>query len=138
MRTGVLLPAVILATLALSGCGRSGLFNRAAPDEMAVTRKSPLVIPPDFTLVPPEPGTAEAQNSDLQRQTLDAMFGGPAPRSAAEAATLNAAGRDVAAPGIRSNVGKPGTKVVNKGSVTRSILAAPEGDGQNARAATAQ
>jgi len=136
MRNGLILPAIVLAALTLSGCGRGGLLNRAAPDEMAVTRKSPLVIPPDFTLVPPEPGTAEAQNTDLQRQTLDAMFGGPAPRSAAETATLNAAGRDVATQGIRSNVGKPNTKVINKGSVTRSILAAPEGDGQNARAAT--
>ncbi|HEX7874467.1 MAG TPA: DUF3035 domain-containing protein [Sphingobium sp.] len=138
MRNGILLSAAVLAVLSLSGCGRGGLLKRDAPDEMAVSRKSPLVIPPDFSLVPPEAGSAEAQNTDLQKQTLDALFGGPASRSASETSALNAAGRDVATPGIRSNVGDPGTKVINKGAVTRNIIAAPEGDGQNARAATGQ
>ncbi|MFT3966454.1 MAG: DUF3035 domain-containing protein [Sphingobium sp.] len=139
MRKALLLPVALLAALTtLSGCGRGGLLRRDAPDEMAVSRKSPLVIPPDFTLVPPEPGTAEAQNTDIQKQALDALFGGPAPRSPAETSTLNAAGRDVAVAGIRSNVGDPATKVINKGAVTRTILAAPEGDGQNARASTGQ
>lgn len=136
MRYSVILPVLGLAALALSGCSRSTLFNRDTPDEMAVSRKPPLVIPPDFALVPPEAGTPEAQTADLQRQTLDALFGGPAPRSASESANLDAAGNDVAAPGIRSNVGNPGTKVSNKGAATRAILAAPEGDGQNARAGT--
>lgn len=138
MRTSLFLPALGLAALTLSGCGSSGLFNRDAPDEMAVSRKAPLVVPPDFALVPPEPGSAEAQNTDLQRQALDAMFGGTAPRSAAETSALSAAGRDMAALGIRSNVGDPDTKVVSKGSATRTIIAAPEGDGQNARAVAGQ
>lgn len=138
MRTSIFLPALGLAALTLSGCGSTGLFNRDAPDEMAVSRKPPLVIPPDFALVPPEAGSAEAQNSELQRQALDALFGGPAARSPGETSALNAAGRDLAAIGIRSNVGDPATKVVNKGAATRTIIAAPEGDGQNARAATGQ
>ncbi|MEO6218093.1 MAG: DUF3035 domain-containing protein, partial [Sphingomonas sp.] len=40
---------------------------------------------------------------------------------------------DVADPGIRSAVGDPGTNVVDKGSTTRDIVAAPPGDGQDAR-----
>ncbi|MET0239557.1 MAG: DUF3035 domain-containing protein [Sphingobium sp.] len=135
MRNALFLTALGLAALTLSGCGGGGLFNRDAPDEMAVSRKAPLVIPPDFALLPPEAGSADAQNSDLQRQALDALFGGPAPRSPAETSALDAAGRDLAAIGIRSNVGDPETKVVNKGAVTRTIIAAPEGDGQDARAA---
>lgn len=138
MRTSIFLPAIGLAALTLSACGGGGLSKRDAPDEMAVSRKPPLVIPPDFALVPPAPGTADAQNTDLQRQTLEAMFGGPAPRSASETAALDAAGRDLAALGIRSNVGNPDTHVTNKGSVTRNIIAAPEGDGQNARAVAGQ
>ncbi|MET0364379.1 MAG: DUF3035 domain-containing protein [Sphingobium sp.] len=138
MRNGILLSVAVLAALSLSGCGRGGLLKRDAPDEMAVSRKSPLVIPPDFSLVPPEAGTAEAQNTDIQKQALDALFGGPAPRSAGETSALSAAGRDLAAVGIRSNVGDPATKVINKGAVTRTIIAAPEGDGQNARAVTGQ
>ena len=61
-----------------------------------------------------------------------------AQRSAAETATLNAAGRANAAAGIRSQAGDPGTEVVDKGTTTRDIIAAPEGDGQNARAAVPQ
>ena len=40
----------------LSGCGTTGIFNRDRPDEFAVQRQAPLVVPPDFNLVPPAPG----------------------------------------------------------------------------------
>ena len=122
-----------LATVALSGCGTTGLFNRDRPDEFAVSRQAPLVIPPDFALVPPNPGAPRPQENDASQQALDALFGGPAPRSAVEKDTLGRAG--TAAPGIRSEVGDPQTNTVDKGSVTRDILAAPEGDGREAQAA---
>ena len=121
----------------LSGCGSSGgILNRARPNEFAVTRAAPLVVPPDFSLTPPAPGTPRAQEADSSQQALQAMFGGPAPRSDAEKAALAAAGAARTSPGIRSNVGDPGTNVADKGSVTRDIIAAPEGDGQDARATT--
>ncbi|MEY4160521.1 MAG: hypothetical protein RLZZ136_1142, partial [Pseudomonadota bacterium] len=44
------------ASLLLAGCGSSGLFNRDRPDEFAVQRQAPLVVPPDFSLTPPQPG----------------------------------------------------------------------------------
>ena len=44
---------------------------------------------------------------------------------------LDRAGSSV--PGIRSQIGDPGTNTVAKGRVTRDIIAAPEGDGQNAQ-----
>ena len=128
--------ALTLVTL-LSACGSSsGIFNRSRPNEMAVTRAAPLVVPPDFALAPPAPGTARAQEADSSTQALQAMFGGPAPRSAAESRALSQAGQARAAAGIRSNVGDPNTNVADKGSVTRDIVAAPEGDGQDARATT--
>jgi Protein of unknown function (DUF3035)/Prokaryotic membrane lipoprotein lipid attachment site len=121
----------------LAGCGSSsGVFNRARPNEFAVTRAAPLVVPPDFALKPPAPGTARPQEADSSTQALQAMFGGPAPRSAAETGALNQAGQTRASPGIRSNVGDPDTNVADKGAVTRDIVAAPEGDGQDARATT--
>ncbi|WP_176595945.1 MULTISPECIES: DUF3035 domain-containing protein [Sphingobium] len=123
----------------LSACGGGGgLFNRARPDEFAVSRQAPLVIPPDFALVPPAPGTPAAAQVDSSKAAMEAMFGGPAARSAAETGTLNAAGRGNAAAGIRSSAGDPGTEVVDKGATTRDIIAAPEGDGQDARASTPQ
>jgi Protein of unknown function (DUF3035) len=119
------------ALLGLSGCGSSGLFDRNRPDEFAVSRQAPLVVPPDFALAPPQPGAARPQDGGTQEQVLDALFGGPAPRSAAEKA-ISAAG--TADAGIRSSVGDPKTNVVAKGGVTRDIIAAPEGDGQTAQA----
>lgn len=122
--------------LALSACGSRGMFNRDRPDEFAVSRQAPLVIPPDFALVPPAPGAAPTATPESTRQAMEAMFGGPAARSPSETAALQAAGRDAAQPGIRSSVGDPDTSVVDKGAATRDILAAPEGDGQFGRAST--
>lgn len=133
MRKIVVAGAGIAALALLAGCGKRG-YDRARPDEFAVARQPSLMIPPDFALVPPAPGAARVQaNSSNQAQTLEALFG-TAPRAAAEAAVVNKAGD--AAPGIRSAVGDPKTNVVDKGQTTRDIVAAPEGDGQDARAAT--
>ena len=117
----------------LSGCGAGGgLFGRDRPDEFAVQRQAPLVVPPDFALTPPAPGAPRPADTNVQQQTLEALFGGPAPRSEVEKTTPNRAGN--AAPGIRSQVGDPATATVAKGEVTRDILAAPQGDGREAQA----
>ncbi|MXO70592.1 DUF3035 domain-containing protein [Alteraurantiacibacter buctensis] len=124
----------ILATglLALLPACSSGLIaNRDSPDEFAVQRQAPLVVPPDFALVPPAPGAPRPSDSSASQQALDALFP-PQSRSAVETNTLNRAG--TAEVSIRSTVGDPGTYTVNKGTTTRTILAAPEGDGQAARA----
>lgn len=131
----LILAAGLLTTLSACG-GGGGLYNRQRPDEFAVSRQAPLVVPPDFALVPPAPGSPSAASVDSGKAAMDAMFGGPARRSATETATLNAAGRANAAPGIRSSAGDPATEVVEKGATTRDIIAAPEGDGQDARAVT--
>ena len=134
MRNRTPLAVGLLATALVGGCARSSL-DRARPDEFAVARQAPLVIPPDYALVPPQPG-APTRGGDVatQQQTLDALFGGLAPRSASERAVIGSAGADGAEAGIRSAVGDPQTSVVDKGSTTRDIVAAPEGDGQDARA----
>ena len=131
-RLGGLIAGVACVAL-LSGCGARKL-GRSGPDEFAVARQAPLVIPPDFALVPPTPGAARVQGNDPNRQALDALFGGPAARSATESAALTEAGNASAEAGIRSAAGDPQTNVVDKGSTTRDIVAAPEGDGQDARA----
>jgi Protein of unknown function (DUF3035) len=114
---------VIVAAVATSGCslfrGRS-----AAPDEFAVARNAPLIIPPDFSLTPPVAGTAGLSAGDAQSQAIDALFGGPAPRSASELMMLDEAGRDRAQIGIRSQVWDPDTRIVDKGATTLTILSA--------------
>ncbi|HEU4705310.1 MAG TPA: DUF3035 domain-containing protein [Sphingomicrobium sp.] len=122
---------LIVPAIALSGCAILGGGNRA-PDEFAVVRNAPLIIPPDYTLTPPVAGTAAASPADAQAQAIEALFGGPAPRSNAETSLLERAGRDRAAVGARSSAGDPNTRVVDKGTVTAQILAAPQSDGRDA------
>ena len=128
----LLAPAVLLG-----GCGAL-TGKRAALDEFAVARNAPLVIPPDYTLTPPVAGTVSMSAQDAQTQAIEALFGGPAPRSQAETSMLDTAGRDRAALGIRSTVGSPDTRVVDKGQATQTIIAAPQSDGQDASAQTPQ
>lgn len=131
-KTSILLLAVAGSAL-LAGCGGGGgLFNRDRPDEFAVQRQTPLVVPPDFALTPPAPGAPQPVDRNLQQRTLDALFGGPSARSEVESNAISRAG--TAAPGIRSSVGDPGTNTVAKGEITREILAAPQGDGREAQA----
>jgi hypothetical protein len=120
------------AMLLTSGCAAGGLFNRDRPDEFAVQRQAPLVVPPDFNLVPPAPGAPRPAEGTAQQQAMEALFGGPAPRSGVETSAIDRAGR--ADPGIRSAVGDAATNTVAKGTVTRDILAAPEGAGGAAQA----
>ncbi len=124
----------VLAAALLAGCAHKG----KSLDEFAVARNAPLVIPPDFALTPPVAGTVSTSAEGAQQQAIDAIFGGPTPRSAAETSALEAAGRDRAALGIRSTVGDPGTNIVDKGTDTRTLLAAPPGDGRDASAQVGQ
>lgn len=129
--------AASAAALLLAGCAGTGL-NRERPDEFAVARNAPLVVPPDFALAPPRPGEATPATADSRGQAIQALFGGPAPRSATEQQMLQQSEADRAAPGARSVVGDPATVVVDKGATTQTILAVPEGDGQEARTSTPQ
>jgi hypothetical protein len=128
----VLAPVLTMACAALSGCGATGILNRERPDEFAVQRQAPLVVPPDFNLAPPSPGAPRPAEGTAAEQALEALFGGPAPRSQVETSALDRAGS--ADPGIRTAVGDPQTNTVAKGAITRDILAAPEGDGAGASA----
>ncbi len=98
---------MIVLLLAGSACSpraaAAGIFNRERPDEFAVQRQAPLVVPPDFSLVPPAPGAPRPAEGTASQQALDAMFGGSAPRSSVETSALDRAG--TADPSIRSVVG---------------------------------
>ena len=125
----------LLPALAVAGCG---IGKEKSLDEFAVARNAPLVIPPDYSLTPPVAGTVSLSAENAQAQAIEPLFGGPAPRSAGETSVLDAAGGDRVATGIRSTAGDPETNVVDKGATTQAIIAAPEGDGQDASAQTPQ
>lgn len=133
------LAATVLATAACSrGGSKAGVFARNAPDEFAVARQAPLVIPPDFALTPPRPGAPRPQEADSSTQALQAMFGGPAPRGAGEAALITQAGGARADAAIRSQVSDPSTVTADKGPTTRDIIAAPATQGADATVSTPQ
>jgi len=124
----------LTAALATSGCATLAGKSKT-PDEFQVARNAPLIIPPDFNLAPPVAGTQGLSAGDAQQQAIDALFGGPAPRSPAETSMLDQAGRDDAPVGIRSTVWDQDTRIVDKGAETLQILAAAPA---NTNIATAQ
>lgn len=131
--TPLLLGRILIAStavLGLSACGGVNIGGRGAPDEFAVQRQAPLVIPPEFHLTPPAPGAPRPVEGTASQQALEALFGGEAPRSAIETSALDRAGE--AAPGIRSAIGDVATYTVDKGTTVQTIIAAPEGNGQAA------
>ena len=125
---------LVLPAIALGGCSVFAPKTKAL-DEFAVARNAPLVIPPDYTLTPPVAGTVSTTAEGAQAQAIEALFGGPSPRSQTESMMLENAGRDRAVVGARSTAGDPDTRVVDKGTYTQSIIAAPEA---NSAEATAQ
>jgi hypothetical protein len=125
---------LVLPALALGGCSSIFGNKQQSLDEFAVARNAPLVIPPDYTLTPPVAGTVSSTAESAQAQAIEALFGGPSPRSQTETSILERAGRDRAALGARSIAGDPQTRVVDKGQTTVTIIAAPEGDTQIASA----
>lgn len=139
MKQKLVLLGCAAGLLGLSGCASAAqdLWNwdirgKQASNQPVSSRAAPLVVPPDFALTPAQTGVARPQETGGQEQMLEVLFGGPATRSASERSLTTSAG--TADAGIRSSVGDPQTNTVNKGSVTRDIIAAPEGDGQTAQA----
>jgi len=88
----------LLLAGALSGCGGSvgetlGMGKRA-PDEFQVVRRAPLILPPDYALRPPQPGSAPSQQQDTAAQAQALLTGrprpaGPTAQSAGEVALLD-------------------------------------------------
>lgn len=123
---------LILAALAttLTACGGKRSIYGNGPDELAIARAAPLVVPPDFGLAPPTPGAPRALGVDAQAAAMEALFGPgvkPPPKSQAEQQLLDRAGAAASDPAIRSQAGDPKTSAVNKGTFLTEVLAAPVG-----------
>jgi hypothetical protein len=139
-KKNILAGATLASMALLSGCASAGNVGQQLWDwdirgqqasAPATGRAAPLVVPPDFALEPSASAAIRPQEAG-QETVLEAMFGGSAQRSAAERAISGSSAS--AEMGIRSTVGDPQTNTVNKGTITRDIIAAPEGDGQTAQA----
>ena len=121
---------VLAGALALVSCGKTSLTHKGTPDEFAISRNAPLVVPQDFNLAPPRPGAPRAVGQDAQSAAVEALFGPGArvaPKSPAEQNLLDKAGAGQTDPAIRSQAGDPKTPTVNKGAYVRELLGAPAG-----------
>lgn len=123
-----------VGAVALSACSGSGVYNRKRPDEMAVSRRAPLVIPLDFELTPPKPGAPRPLAPDTQTKALQALFGDEAvlpQRSRSEELLLEKAGGERVTPSVRNKVGNieggDNTVSIDKGAFVRDLLKAPSG-----------
>lgn len=63
--------AISALSMSLAACGGDSLkdalgYGKDAPDEFAIITKAPLVIPPDFSLRPPQPGAQRPQEANFQ------------------------------------------------------------------------
>src|SRR3954468_24229894 len=75
-----------LCATVLSGCdtlrNAAGL-QKKSPDEFAVTTKAPLVLPPDFNLRPPMPGSPPTNTLDPSSNAQQALFNNSDPQTVA-------------------------------------------------------
>ena len=127
MRSGIKLGAALAAVAALSACGggKGGILaGRSGLDEFAVQKRAPLTIPPDFALAPPKPGAPRPQEADSSQQALSAMFAGTKQAPSQTEKDIIGLTDTEAEPGIRSSVAAATPVTVDKGPVTRTILAA--------------
>ncbi|GGE16511.1 hypothetical protein GCM10011529_23670 [Polymorphobacter glacialis] len=118
------------AAMALAACGKTSMTDRKGPDELAIGRSAPLVVPQDFALTPPKPGAPRAIGQDSQSSAMEALFGPGVkvpPKSPAEQQLLDKAGAGANDPSIRSNAGDTKTPTVNKGAFVRELMDAPAG-----------
>jgi len=123
--------AALSAPILLMACGGNDIADRKRPDEFAVGRQAPLVVPPDFALAPPKPGAPRPLAADSQQQALEALFGPGVqlpPKSEIENRLLSDAKATRTDAAIRNTSGDPaqgGTAAVDKGAFLRELLDSP-------------
>ena len=116
MNTKLKILVACTALFPLAACSSAkdalGLSHRA-PDEFAIVKRAPLVMPPDYSLRPPEPGAPRPQEVSPQVAARDATLGAqtnPATTSDAESFLLQKTGGDQADQSIRAVVNTEAAK----------------------------
>ncbi len=117
-----LLAVAALAT-AMNGCtslSRAMGLEKVSPDEFAIVTKAPLVIPPDYNLRPPAPGTVREDLVQPQERAQTALFGPDATPvadgvvTAGEFALLTNSGAEEADPQIRTVLASEASSLTQK------------------------
>jgi hypothetical protein len=137
---------VVAGLLQLGGCAKGTVqdalgMSKRAPDEFAVVRRAPLIVPPDYDLRPPDPGAPRpniGRTADQARVALTGSQAEPSPAAQAlagatppatgQGATGSAAGAasgSVPASAIADDLLSAGTNIPNNGSTTAPPATTP-------------
>lgn len=122
--TGVLVTGCMLA-FSLSGCAgakRAFGMQKVAPDEFTVVTKPPLVLPPDYSLRPPQPGAPSPAYIEPSGRAQYALFGREGMSDTAQGYTtgeiglLDTTGGSAADPAIRQTINAETASLIEKDS----------------------
>lgn len=136
MRTALLVSTCIAGML-VSGCAALGGTN--SPDEFRVVKKAPLVVPPEYSLRPPEAGSGTPFEVDPTRAASASAFGADIGQnaSASERALVAAAGANAVSPIIRQQVDWEEASIIRKSqSVSDRVLNSDGSEQDSADSAT--
>lgn len=109
IRSRLILSALAVSAMALSGCSSAtkalGL-TKSAPNEFNILTKAPLIVPPEYNLLPPKVGESSAENNYSQKAARDALIGDvdPAAPTRGEIALMSKAGVGTANQEIRLEI----------------------------------
>ncbi len=131
--------AIMIVPLILTGCGRDplGLKEKKPPDEFAVVKSRPLILPPDYALRPPTPGAPRPQETaptDAARTILFQRELEAAKVSQGEGALLSAAGAQAANPNIRTEINRETATIEEKSSGIADAILFWQKDGRGPEA----
>ncbi|MEM7328127.1 MAG: DUF3035 domain-containing protein [Pseudomonadota bacterium] len=130
MKTSILV-SICAAGMLASGCAALGGSN--SPDEFRVVKKAPLVIPPDYSLRPPEAGAGTPFEVDETRAGTASAFGTDIGQdaSASERALVAAAGANAVSPVIREQVDWEEARVIRKSQSVSDRVMNSDGSDQS-------
>jgi hypothetical protein len=124
----------MLSLLPISGCSRGSVqdalgMSKRAPDEFAVVRRAPLIMPPDYDLRPPDPGAPRPNIGRTADQARVALTGNQyEPSPAAQALAGAAPTIDAAPPTIGEAVAAREQPVTQSAGVSGGVPASTIAD----------
>ena len=127
MRRAAVAGLAVGAFAMLGGCSgfKDALgITKHPPDEFAVVTKSPLIVPPEFNLMPPKPTVEQPRNANPEADAIQALFPDHkvSPPSQSEAMLLKQTGAADTSADIRTKIGGETTTISNQGADTGKIL----------------
>jgi hypothetical protein len=136
VKSGGVWAAALALTVGLGGCGSGETvgqifgIERKGPDEMAIIKRPPLVVPPDYNLRPPRPGETRSNPKQVAEDARRTLTGAeptePVVDEAVDAAALPNV-KDSEPAEINGEAAAPAPSASEQ---ARTVLTGQEGDWQ--------